>query len=345
MLRNVLAGLAGLSLLLPVAVAAQDAAPITLRVADHYPAGASTPEYTIKYFMDAVTKAAGGKVKFEYYPAEQLGKAKDMLALTQQGVVDIGQVAPAYVSDKMPLSAVAELPGTFTTSCQGAKAYDALAQQGVLKDKEFATNGIKPLIVFILPPYQILTRGKLDSLADIRGLKLRSAGGAMDITIRRLSAVPIRMGGPDVYSALSRGTIDGVVFPLLPVLEFKLQDHLKAGTIGENFGGFATTYSISERRWNALPADIRKIMTEAGEDATRHACDMLDRDNSPAEDVLRKAGLTMAELPAADHAAIRELLRPVQTDWAKGVDARGLPGSEILKAFLAAVPPRLPTLR
>ena len=160
----------------------------------------------------------------------------------------------------------------------------------------------------------------------------------MDITIRRLSAVPIRMGGPDVYSALSRGTIDGIVFPLSPVLEFKLQEQLKAGTIGENFGGFATTYSMSERRWNALPEDLRQIMTKAGEEATRHACAMLDRDNGPAEDVLRKAGLAMAELPAADHAAISELLKPVQTDWATSVDARGLPGSETLKAFLAAIP-------
>ena len=338
MRRIAAAALVGAAMLISSRAIADDAAPITLRVADHYPAGATTPEYTIKYFMDAVSKASGGRVKFEYYPAEQLGKARDMLTLTQQGVVDIGLVAPAYVSDKMPLSAVAELPGAFTTSCQGAIAYDKLAEAGVLRQKEFDANGIKPLIVFILPPYQILTRGKLEGLADIKGLKLRSAGGAMDITIRQLSAVPIRLGGPDVYSALSRGTIDGVVFPLSPVLEFKLQDQLKSGTIGENFGGFATTYSISEKRWNALPEDIRKIMTDAGADATRHACAMLDRDNGPAEEALRKAGLAMAKLPAADHEAIRELLKPIQAEWAKGIDARGLPGSEILKDFLAAIP-------
>jgi TRAP-type C4-dicarboxylate transport system substrate-binding protein len=311
---------------------------IVLRVADHYPVSASTPEYTIKHFMEAVTTATNGAVRFEYYPAEQLGKAKDLLSLTEQGVTDIGMVAPAYVSDKMPLSAVAELPGSFTTSCQGAEAYWKLANGGMVGTRELHGNGIRPLFVFMLPPYQILTRTKFTSLADLKGLKLRSAGGAMDLTIRQLESVPIRMGGADVYPALSRGTIDGVVFPLSPILEFKLQDYLKYGTIGENFGGFAVTYSISEKRWESLPKEVQQAMTAAGEETTRYACAMLDRDNGPAIELLRKAGLQMAEMSAADHASIHERLAPVRGEWADGLERRGLPGHETLNAFLAAIP-------
>lgn len=329
-----------LAVLLAAAPAiAQAQAPITLRVADHYPTSATTPGYSIKHFMEAVTKATDGAVKFEYYPAEQLGKAKDLLSLTQQGVTDIAMVAPAYVSDKMPLSSVAELPGTFATSCQGAVAYWKLAHDGIIGAREFHANGIRPLLVFILPPYQVLTRSPLQGLSDLKGLKLRSAGGAMDLTIRRLDAVPIRMGGADVYAALSRGTIDGIVFPLSPVLEFKLEEHLKSGTIGENFGGFATTYSMSEQRWNALPPAVQQAMATAGEETTRYACAMLDRDNGPAVDALRAAGLRMEKLPQADHDKIIELLKPVQSDWAAGLDRRGLPGSDTLAAFLAALPP------
>ncbi len=339
MFQALRAGCALALLLAATPAFAQGDAPITLRVADHYPVSATTPRYSIKHFMDAVTKATAGAVRFEYYPAEQLGKAKDLLSLTQQGVTDIGMVAPAYVSDKMPLSSVAELPGTFTTSCQGADAYWRLARDGIIGAREFHPNGIRPLLVFILPPYQVLTRAPLQGVADLKGLKLRSAGGAMDLTIRRLDAMPIRMGGADVYPALSRGTIDGIVFPLSPVLEFKLEEHLKFGTIGENFGGFATTYSMSEKRWNALAPAIQKAMVAAGEETTRYACAMLDRDNGPAVDALRKAGLRMARLPPADHMKIIELLKPVQAEWADGLDRRGLPGSATLKAFLAAIPP------
>ena len=339
MFQSFRAGFALALLLAAPPAGAQSITPITLRVADHYPVTAPTPGYSIRHFMDAVTKATAGAVTFEYYPAEQLGKAKDLLSLTQQGVIDIGMVAPAYVSDKMPLSSVAELPGTFGTSCQGADAYWKLARDGILGTQEFHANGIRPLLVFILPPYQVLTRTKLHGVADLQGLKLRSAGGAMDLTIRRLDAVPVRMGGADVYAALSRGTIDGIVFPLSPVLEFRLQEHLKFGTVGENFGGFATTYSISEKRWNSLAPAVQQAMTAAGEETTRFACAMLDRDNGPAVAALRQAGLQMDALSAEEHTKIIDRLRPVQADWAAGLDRRGLPGSVTLKAFLAAIPP------
>jgi TRAP-type C4-dicarboxylate transport system substrate-binding protein len=121
-------------------------AKITLRVADHYSPEHLTAKYTIKFFMDRVKTLTNGQVDFQYYPAEQLGKAKDMLSLTQRGVIDIGLVAPAYVSEKMPLSAVAELPGTYAKSCQGNTAYWKLSRSGILAEKEFKPNGIRPLI-------------------------------------------------------------------------------------------------------------------------------------------------------------------------------------------------------
>ncbi len=309
-----------------------------LRVADHYPANASTANYTIKFFMDTVREASGGAVTFEYYPSEQLGKARDMLALTQQGVTDIGFIAPAYVSDKMPLSGVAELPGTYSGACQAVAGYWKLAKQGILADREFKTNGIRPLFAYLLQPYQILTRRPGIDVAGLRGLKLRSGGAAMDVTVRHLDGTPIRLGGADVYSALSRGTIDGVVFPLAAVREFKLDELLRAGTLGENLGGFASVYAISEKRWNALSEDVRKVLDEAGEQTVLHACTLLEAEEQPAVDRLREAGLVLQPLSPADHAKVLEALRPVQSEWATGLDARGLPGSEVLRAFLAALP-------
>src|SRR5436190_22020196 len=101
-----------------------------LRVADSFPAGHYIPETSAKPFMAEVTKATTGAVTFEYFPAEQLGKAKDLLSLTISGVADIGYIAPSYISDKLPLSAVAELPGQFPTSCAGTEAYWKLARPG-----------------------------------------------------------------------------------------------------------------------------------------------------------------------------------------------------------------------
>src|ERR1700748_1950098 len=76
---------------------------ITLRFADALPATHLFTATVAKPWMDEVTKATNGAVTVEHYPAEQLGKAKDMLSLVQSGVADIAFVTPIYISDKLPL--------------------------------------------------------------------------------------------------------------------------------------------------------------------------------------------------------------------------------------------------
>src|SRR3546814_10459183 len=75
---------------------------ITLRVADSFPTGHYIPDALTKPFMEEVERKTNNAVKFEYYPGQQLGKAKDMLSLTRSGVADIAYVAPSFDSDKMP---------------------------------------------------------------------------------------------------------------------------------------------------------------------------------------------------------------------------------------------------
>lgn len=114
-LRRILAGYGFLIASVNLAAAAE---PIKLRVADSFPKGHYLVRLVLEPWMAEVQKRTNNAVTFEHYPAQQLGKAADMLKLTQTGVADIGYVAPAYVSDKMPVSEVAMLPGVFEHSCQ-----------------------------------------------------------------------------------------------------------------------------------------------------------------------------------------------------------------------------------
>src|SRR5215475_137251 len=119
---------------------------LELKVADSFPAGHYLVRLMLKPWMDDVTRRTNGAVTFTYYPNQQIGKAADMLRLTQSGVVDIGYIAPSYVSDKMPLSEVAQLPESFQTSCQGTLAYWKAARDGVIAKQEYAPNKIRLLM-------------------------------------------------------------------------------------------------------------------------------------------------------------------------------------------------------
>src|SRR3546814_5667675 len=62
---------------------------------------------------------SGGRLKFEYYPAQQLGKFKDNLSLVERRVADIAGISPAYTSEEFPISGVTDLPGMYSNSCRG----------------------------------------------------------------------------------------------------------------------------------------------------------------------------------------------------------------------------------
>jgi len=333
-----------LSVLLIAASAAPHAlaqeAKISLRLADSLPVGHVIHDIVTKPFIQAVAARTNGRVQIGHFPAEQLGKAKDLLMLTQSGVVDIGYVVPSYASDKMPLTAVAELPGSFRKSCDGTNTYFALTRDGkILSSDEFAPNHIRPLITFMLPHYQVvLSSGrKIESVKDLEGAKIRTAGGALDLTMRAINAVPVRMAPPEIYQSMSRGTLDGALLPYQSVTSYDLTGLLKSGTVDEPFGTVFITYSISEGKWAELPADVRQVLSEEGERITRESCKKFEQTEAASIEKVKAAGMRLVTFSPQDNAELDRTFEKVRQDWAAGLDSRGKPGTEVLRVWSDAV--------
>lgn len=308
---------------------------LTLRVADSFPAGHYVARYATEYWMGEVKRLSDGAVAFEYYPAEQLGKAKDMLSLVQTGVADIGYIAPAYISEKLPLSAVAELPWSFSSSCAGTRAFWKLAREGgELSKREFGPLGIRILFTLMLPPNQlVLAKARFDGIRSLEGLKIRTSGAAKELLLRKLKAVPIQVAAPELHEAMARGTIDGMLIPLSSMPPYELEKLSKIGTFEENFGGFVISYGISEARWRKLSPTVQKAMTDAGEETTARACQLIDNDSAKIEAKVKSAGMSLIRLSASDREIVRDVSGGVGRDWAETLDKRGKPGTPVLKAF------------
>ena len=76
--------------------------PITLSLADYQsPKHFQSVNGTQKW-MKRVEELTNGKVKFNYYPGEQLAKAGDLLDLVRTGGADLANICHCYVAGKMP---------------------------------------------------------------------------------------------------------------------------------------------------------------------------------------------------------------------------------------------------
>ncbi len=334
-LKSLALGMLAAAVLASQPVAAQDKK-LVPRVADQFPVGHFFPRYGIKPWMEQVTKATNGEVRFEYYPAEQLGKAKDLLSLVQSGVADVVLFAPSYASDKMPLTAVMELPGMYADSCQATLAHRKLiGEGGILAQREYAPNGVRVLFSGIYPPYQLVSaKRKIDSPKDMEGMKLRVLGGAMDLTIRKLKAIGVKMASTEAFEAISRGTLDGAIFSYGVTVNYKIPAQYV--TVGNGFGSAAAIFIISENRWKQLPDNVKKAMAEAGEAASRSVCAGMDKEEVGDLEKLKQKGVTVVRWSAADKKEMDAVLASVASEWATELDKRGKPGSEVLKAALEA---------
>jgi TRAP-type C4-dicarboxylate transport system substrate-binding protein len=232
------------------------------------------------------------------------------------------------------------LPLDFTSSCQATPAFYKLATgDGLLAKAEFKPNNVHVLWTIVLPPYQIMFgRGpKLEGLKSLQGLKIRTTGGAKELALRELGAVPVQIPSPEVYQALTRGTVDGALWPYTSVYSYHTEDAFHSASVGENFGSFVVTYVINENKWKSLSPDVQKAITEVSEETLNVGCKVSDVEDAVTVGKLRSAGWNIIQFPDADHAALVEKMRKVNTDWAEALDKRGKAGSAALKAFEAAL--------
>ncbi len=330
--RVQVAVVAAICLLMPGLVQAE---PTVLRVADYLPSGHFITKFMAEVWMNRVRELTNGQVVFDYFPGEQLGKAKDLLSLTQSGVADVGLAAPSYITDKLPLSGVAELPEAFSNSCEGSLAYWGLVKPGGIIDKnELEPLGVRALFALVLAPYQLyLARAPIDDVHAVEGLKLRAPGGPKVLMTRRLGGVPVQMGAPEIMESLSRGTIDGLFLSHSSIADYDLHHHLKYGTDGENFGSAVIMYVINLDTWKETAPEIQQAFTQAGEEVVESACQETDKDSVVSQKAIDEAGVIFVDLSADDRAAFRAVLAGVNQQWAADLDRRGKPGTEVLRAF------------
>lgn len=293
---------------------------VTLRVADFLPSSHQVYEDGLKPFMDAVTKASGDRIKFEYYPSEQLGKAKDLLNLVSSGVVDMALVAPSYTSEKLPLTSVSQLPGLYTNSCQGTNALAAAASPDGALGAELEKNNIRSVLPFMFQPPDIMSAKKaVINVADWQGMKIRVAGGPPEIALVSIGSVPVRMAATDLYQALSRGTIDAVLFPAASAKPYGLESVVSNVTTGFSLGSNASIYVINAAAWNKLPDDLKSILDTEGSEAAVALCERLDEIQRKELERLEASGVAVSRMDDAGRAELAEKTQDLPAEWASRI--------------------------
>lgn len=289
-------------------------------------------------FLDHVESLAGGAVDLREFPASQLGKPRSMLDVVQSGLADIAFVGLAYVAWRMPLSTAVELPGLFDDVIAAHAAFDAMSR-AVLYREEYAPAGLVPLFVALMPPYQLLLRGRrsLEDVAELRGMKIRAPGDTGLRICHALGATGVAIDQADLYIALERGTVDGALQTSANSAAFHLHEVADALTLNARLGSVACVHFINADTWNALDAHSRAVLREAGRrtsrDMVRQVAALIARDNRR----LAEHGIALLRLSEPVLAQFAARLGAVETRWRAQVGRRHGAAGAVLDEFKARV--------
>jgi TRAP-type C4-dicarboxylate transport system substrate-binding protein len=163
-------------------------------------------------WIDFVEERSGGSLRIRPSWSGALLSSEQSLIELRHGVVDIGLITPIYVKGGVHLiRAQSGFYSGVRTIEQQVALYDCLAAGNAEFEREM--EGLKVLAVQggSLPGI-ISNERRVESLEDLRGMRIRVPAELLDV-MRDLGADPVNMPMGDVYSALAKGIIDGVVAP------------------------------------------------------------------------------------------------------------------------------------
>ena len=201
-----------------------------LKFASFVPAKYVLHKPIFQKLADDIEKATNGEVKIKIYPAGALGKGPvEQYQRAVRRIAEITYGLPGYTSSVFPKTLLIELPGV----TQGHQ--DATKKLWNVMDthlrKEFKRT--VPLALFVTPPAVLMMRDKpVNSLADLKGLKIRASSKSAAAILTAYGATPVQMPATKVYTSMSTGVVDGALMGTGSLLIFKLIEPTKFVTMG-----------------------------------------------------------------------------------------------------------------
>lgn len=186
---------------------------LTMRVAGNYSSNVKHSDGIERPFFTGLPKSSGVAMNVRFNPMDVVNvKAEDALRLLRSNIFDVMSVQIGQVARDDPFFEGIDLAGVAPNMAALRGSVDAYREafDKRLQEKFKA----KVLTLWPFGPQVFFCNKPIKSLADFKGLKVRSFTPSMSAMLQNIGATPVSLAFSEVYSALSHGVIDcGVTSP------------------------------------------------------------------------------------------------------------------------------------
>ncbi len=306
---------------------------IEIKAATYHPAGHYLTDDAYKLYGNEITKRTNGKVTFKWFLAGSLAKAPQTYKVVESGLADFSPAAIWAVSHKFPVSKGLELPFVLDSSAHGSvvawEMYNTIPEMreeySKVKVLGFFPTAISNLSFLGDPP---------KTIEELKGLRVGAPAPVYVEILKLLGASPQHIKPSDLYMALQRKMLDGVMFPDAPLRSYKLTDLLSSHTIA---GLVCVNHALimNLEKWNQLPADIQKVFEDLSQSAGALHGATLTNESKWVMEELKSRGDKFYYLPPEEKARWKERVQPMYTAWIEELNKKGMDGQGIFDKMIA----------
>ena len=250
-------------------------------------------------FAERVTAMSGGRLTIKVHGAGELVPAMGVFDAVRDGSAEMGHSASYYWKGKHPATPFfTAVP--FGLTAQELNSWVNFGGGQELWDELYGEFGIKPL-----PCGNSGTqmagwfRKEINSLEDIKGLKIRAPGLAGEV-MQRIGATPVQMPGGEVFTSMQTGALDAADW-VGPYNDLTFGLHKVAKYYyypGWQEPGAMLELMINKEKWDALPEYLQAIVKSAAEAENQHIYDEFTARNAEAlKQLVDEHGVQLRRLP------------------------------------------------
>ena len=261
-------------------------------------------------FAELVAAKSGGKMKVNVFAGGALGGDAANVSALQGGTIEFVQLNSGILASQVKDFEVYDFPFMFANAQEADAVVDGPFGQKLhakLQDKAIVGLAYWEL------GFRNITNSKrpIHKVDDLEGLKLRVIPNAINVDwVKAVGANPTPMAFPEVYAGLESKAIDGQENPLNVILANKFAEVQKFLVLS-NHQYNPQSVIFSKKVWDTLSAAEKKILQDAAVEAGAFQR-KTSRDAAAGQlDALKKAGMTVTELPPAEMTKLRDKMKPV----------------------------------
>lgn len=319
-------------------------APVSAKTVKLVVVGAPPPlvanvKLTKEYFVPEVTKrlAATGKdfkIEWRQAYAQTLAKFTEVFETVAEGIAHVGVQIPPFEASKLPLEQYSTQIPFGVTDSRVLTNIDAVIHAKVPEIMSAWTDNNQIHLGGAAPDcWQIVTRDPLTKVADMKGLKIGTAGPAGE-WLRGTGAVRVNTSLASAYTDIRNGVYDGALSSHSLTFPFKVYEAAKYITDVGFSCTIATALSVNLDTWRALPDFARKIFSDVAKEWTIRYTKLTAQQAALFVKLMGKKGAQFSTFPAAEREKWIAGLPNIPKRWIGLMAKRNLPGDKVVSIYM-----------